>query len=46
YVIALREGILEAYIGIVQGLKTGEKEGGSNRNLPNGMREVTRWAKE
>ncbi|CAG8764186.1 18140_t:CDS:2, partial [Cetraspora pellucida] len=25
YVIALREGILEAYVGIVQGLKSGEK---------------------
>jgi len=25
YVLALREGILEAYVGIVQGLKTGEK---------------------
>ncbi|KAF0503152.1 ARM repeat-containing protein [Gigaspora margarita] len=108
YVIALREGILEAYVGIVQGLKTGEKadllmryidqifnfmnmtwndqekteiiirsmigligdlaeafpngqikqwfqydcvtqvlrEGRSNRNLPAGTREVTRWAKE
>ncbi|CAG8731428.1 9975_t:CDS:2, partial [Racocetra fulgida] len=77
YVIALREGILEAYVGIVQGLKSGEKvglfvsdlaeafqngqikqwfqydcvtqvlrEGRNNRNLPNGTREVTRWAKE
>lgn len=25
YVMALREGILEAYVGIVQGLKSGEK---------------------
>ncbi|RGB30737.1 armadillo-type protein [Rhizophagus diaphanus] len=108
YVMALREGILEAYVGIVQGLKSGEKaelllryieqifnflgmtwndpdrseiivrsmigligdlaeafqagqikqwfavdfvaaalkEGRTNRNLPNGTREVTRWAKE
>ncbi|CAG8604106.1 16120_t:CDS:10 [Acaulospora morrowiae] len=108
YVIALREGILEAYVGIVQGLKTGEKadlllryieqifsflnmtwndhekteiiirsmigligdlaeafpngqikqwfqydcvtqvlkEGRNNRSLPNGTREVTRWARE
>jgi len=108
YVMALREGILEAYVGIVQGLKSGEKaelllryieqifnflgmtwndpdrseiivrsmigligdlaeafqggqikqwfavefvaaalkEGRTNRSLPNGTREVTRWAKE
>ncbi|CAG8433275.1 4156_t:CDS:10 [Diversispora eburnea] len=108
YVIALREGILEAYVGIVQGLKTGEKaelllryieqifnflnmtwndhektemiirsmigligdlaeafqsgqlqqwfqsefvsqvlkEGRNNRSLPNGTREVSRWARE
>ncbi|CAI2165648.1 6370_t:CDS:10 [Funneliformis geosporum] len=108
YVMALREGILEAYVGIVQGLKSGEKaelllryieqifnflamtwndidrseiivrsmigligdlaeafqsgqikqwfvadfvnaalkEGRTNRNLPNGTKEVTRWAKE
>ena len=25
YVMSLREGILEAYVGIVQGLKSGDK---------------------